>query len=262
MTLDELRSQLEQSSGEPDPRRRRMKALAVLTARLAQDGIMPILVGGGAVEFYTAGGYATVDMVLALPVSDEVDAAFADLGFVKTGRFWLRDDLDLIFEAPAPAGLPGENAPRTVVDVDGMQVHIIGVDDLILDRLRAWVHWQQHGRRTLGKASGAVVQGADRLGLSAVPCRWYPERDCSHRCVVRRNAIASPCRTRTSTQRFEGASACTGPIFSRPSRRRGQSGGGRAIPRRKRCCCVWTRPGWCVSVADVAMSTKGKETCR
>ncbi len=137
-----LRERLELSCNESDPRRRRLIALAVLTERLRADKIMPILVGGGAVEFYTAGGYATTDIDLALPACEEVDIAFAELGFEKVGRYWVREDLDLLFEAPAQAGLPGENAPRTVVEVDGLTATVIGVDDLIMDRLRAWVHWQ------------------------------------------------------------------------------------------------------------------------
>jgi len=137
-----LLERLELSSAEPDPRRRRLIALAILTERLRQDNITPILVGGGAVEFYTAGGYATTDIDLALPACEEVNVAFADLGFEKVGRYWVREDLDLLFEAPALAGLPGEDAPRTVVEIDGMTATIIGVDDLIMDRLRAWVHWQ------------------------------------------------------------------------------------------------------------------------
>ena len=51
---------------EPDPRRRRLIVLGLLTRQLAPHGIEPILVGGGALELYTAGGYATKDMDLAL----------------------------------------------------------------------------------------------------------------------------------------------------------------------------------------------------
>ena len=125
---------------EPDPQRRRLLALGLLTGLLAPHGIEPILVGGGALEFYTAGGYATKDMDLALPAAPEVDAAFAALGFDKEGRYWVHADLDLLFEAPAPAGLPGENAPRTEVEIGGLRVVIIGIEDLLIDRLRAWVH--------------------------------------------------------------------------------------------------------------------------
>ena len=143
-------SALERLRGEPDPRRLRLLALGLLTRELAVHGIEPILVGGGALEFYTAGGYATKDVDLALPAAPEVDAAFAALGFEKEGRYWYQTDFDLLFEAPAPAGLPGEDAPRTEVEVDGLRVVIIGIEDLLIDRLRAWVHWHsdEDGRWT------------------------------------------------------------------------------------------------------------------
>lgn len=135
---------------EPDPRRRRLLALGLLTRQLATHNIEPILVGGGALEFYTAGGYATKDMDLALPAASEVDDAFAALGFEKEGRYWYQAELDLLFEAPAPAGLPGEDAPRTEAEIDGLRVVIIGIEDLLIDRLRAWVRWNsdEDGRWT------------------------------------------------------------------------------------------------------------------
>ena len=136
-----LKGRVDRLASERDPRRRRMLALGLLTEALSVHRIEPILVGGGAVEFYTAGGYATVAMDLALPSAPGVDAAFAEMGFEKEGRYWFHADLDLLFEAPAPAGLPGEDAPRTEVDVDGLRVFVIGIEDLLIDRLRAWVHW-------------------------------------------------------------------------------------------------------------------------
>lgn len=142
MEATELRRRVDALDAEPDRMRRRLVALGALTARLAADGIEPILVGGCALEVYTDGGYSTKDVDLALPHSHEVDVAFAELGFEKRGRFWIRPELDLLFEAPAPAGLPGETAPRTEIEVDGFRVVILGVEDLLIDRLRAWVHWK------------------------------------------------------------------------------------------------------------------------
>lgn len=135
MTGAERRARLEALADEPDVRRKRMVALGLIADRLREDGMEPILVGGGAVEFYTAGGYSTSDMDLALPHGPATDAAFADLGFAKEGRYWYREDLDLLFEAPAPAGLPGEDAPRTVVTIGDLRVTVLGIEDLILDRL-------------------------------------------------------------------------------------------------------------------------------
>lgn len=132
----------ERLRAERNPGKRRLIALGFLTKALAPHGIEPILVGGGAMEFYTAGGYATSDVDVALPACPEVDAAFADLGFAKEGRYWVREDLDLLFEAPAPAGLPGENAARTEIEIGDLRIVVIGIEDLLLDRVRGWVHWQ------------------------------------------------------------------------------------------------------------------------
>lgn len=141
---------------ERDPRRRRLLALGLLTERLAKFGIEPILVGGGALEFYTAGGYATTDVDLAMPVSEDVHAVFAGLGFEREGRYWYNGELDLLFEAPARAGLPGEDAPRTKTDVDGLRIVVIGVEDLLIDRLRAWVHWKSDEDRRWARRLAAL----------------------------------------------------------------------------------------------------------
>ena len=50
-------ARLDHLHDESDPQRRRLIALGLLTKQLALHGIEPILVGGGALEFYTAGGY-------------------------------------------------------------------------------------------------------------------------------------------------------------------------------------------------------------
>lgn len=142
MDTKQLRARVDGLGAEPDRLRRRLIALGALTARLAPQAIEPILVGGCALELYTDGGYGTADVDLALPSGPEVDQAFADLGFEKRGRFWVRRELGLYFEAPAPAGLPGETAPRTELEIEGLRVVVLGVEDLLVDRLRAWVHWK------------------------------------------------------------------------------------------------------------------------
>ena len=96
----------------------------------------------GLLEVYTDGGYSTGDVDLALPHTPQVDSAFSDLGFEKRGRFWVRAELDLLFEAPAPDGLPGETAPRTELEIDGLRFVVLGVEDLLIDRTRAWVPWK------------------------------------------------------------------------------------------------------------------------
>jgi hypothetical protein len=79
VTPAERNARLEALADEPDPARKRLLALGIVSDRLREAGLEPILVGGAAVEFYTAGGYATKDVDLALPHGPATDAAFADL---------------------------------------------------------------------------------------------------------------------------------------------------------------------------------------
>jgi hypothetical protein len=153
-------TRLERLVDEPDPLRRRLIALGLLGDRLAASGIVPVIVGGTALAVYTAGAYSTKDLDLALPVSPHVDEAFAELGFRREGRYWFRPDLDLLFEAPA-GSLAGEDAPRTVIDVDGLPVTVLGVEDLLIDRLRAWVHWKSEEDGRWARRLGSLY--ADRI---------------------------------------------------------------------------------------------------
>ncbi|HIE43625.1 MAG TPA: hypothetical protein EYP78_02370 [Candidatus Omnitrophica bacterium] len=123
-----------------DPLKRRLLALAVLTKRLEEEDYQPVLIGGFALEYYTLGGYTTTDVDIALPSSPRIDAIFSEFGFKKEGRFWFHQEYDLLFEAPT-SKLEGENAPLTEVEIEGLKCYIIGVEDLIIDRLNGFAYW-------------------------------------------------------------------------------------------------------------------------
>ena len=161
MTGEARKARLNALAQEANPSRRRLVALGIVADALREIDLEPILVGGAALEFYTAGGYATGAGDLALPVGPDVDAVFGALGFDKEGRYWVREDLDLLFEAPAPASLPGETAPRTEVEIDGLKVVVLGVEDLLMDRLRGSVHWGSEEDRRWARRLALLY--ADRL---------------------------------------------------------------------------------------------------
>lgn len=120
---------------------RRMLVLAVITEAIKEVGITPILVGDAAVEFYTFGGYATGDIDVIMPVSSRVDEIMSLLGFDKEGRFWVYKEADIYLESPPPP-LAGEYDRVIEIDVGGAPVSVIGIEDLIIDRLNAYVHWK------------------------------------------------------------------------------------------------------------------------
>ncbi len=105
----------------------------------------PVVVGGHAVEFYTAGGYTTVDIDLAgdsEPVAQVLDA----WGFEREGRHFYDDALGLVVEIPGSSLAPEEMAHAVTLHIGAVTAHIIGIEDLVIDRLAACKHWTMRNR--------------------------------------------------------------------------------------------------------------------
>lgn len=124
-----------------DPLERRLAFIGLLTRACVSRGWQPpVVVGGQAVEFYSAGGYATVDIDL-VSASEPLDEILPDWGFDRRGRHWIRADLGLIVEAPGGRLAPGQRDRLTEVEVAGTAAYLLGLEDVIVDRLAACVHW-------------------------------------------------------------------------------------------------------------------------
>ncbi|KYH30826.1 DUF6036 family nucleotidyltransferase [Neomoorella mulderi] len=139
----DLTIMLEHLKQEKDPLKKSLGVLAVLTTALKPMGIKPILVGGRALEFYTLGGYATKDIDLVINGREQAKAILAEMGFLRRPgeRHWYHEELDLALEIPDEY-LAGSLDKLTTVEISGLEVYIIGVEDLIIDRLAAAKFWK------------------------------------------------------------------------------------------------------------------------
>jgi len=117
---------------------RTLRLAAVLSAALAAAGARPVLVGGGAVEIYTRSAYTTRDLDFVAAVTADVEKTMLHLGFEREGRHWVHTGLAIVVEFPGTAIEP---ARQVSIDVDGLELHIIAVEDLIVDRLASWKQW-------------------------------------------------------------------------------------------------------------------------
>lgn len=122
---------------------------ALITEILHPYGIRPIIVGGLSVEIYTLNGYATQDIDLVLERSDLAGEILTSLGFMKLGRNWLHTSLGISVEIPSSM-LAGDYNKVTEIPVADKVVYVIGIEDIILDRLRAAVHWKSGESREWG----------------------------------------------------------------------------------------------------------------
>jgi len=124
-----------------DPLKRRLLFVGWLTEQLAGAGVVPIVVGGHALEFYTLGEYTTGDVDLIVADREKAAQVLEEAGFTREGRHWYRADVNIAVEIPGET-LAGEESRVETVEVEGFKVHIIGKEDLLIDRLNACVHWR------------------------------------------------------------------------------------------------------------------------
>lgn len=119
-----------------------LRVMAIITECSQNSGLLPIVVGGHAVSLYTRGDYATRDVDLIAP--DNISGVLESLGFVKApgDRHWFHEELNVAIEVP-DRQLAGNMDKVIRLDLGELgYVFVIGVEDLILDRLRACVYWK------------------------------------------------------------------------------------------------------------------------
>jgi hypothetical protein len=145
--------------------------LARVGERMRRAGcLLPVLVGGGAVELYSNSAITTGDFDLSTPRQDLFEEALQAEGFIRPSgpglatRGWIHPDIKLGFEVVSDSLLDG-NADRARVRRismgDAGEVAVISVEDMIADRMG------QYGSGT----------ARDMLGQARALFRLYPDAD-------------------------------------------------------------------------------------
>src|SRR4030043_2126661 len=140
MKTDEIIEKIRQTES---PLKRQLLMVALITNLLKEKGKeAPFIVGGCALSYYSREVYFTADIDLAYADREALDRVLKDIGFKKEGRYWIHEGLKLAVEAPA-SSLGGEEAPLEIGELgEGLRCTIIGIEDLIIDRLNACKHWK------------------------------------------------------------------------------------------------------------------------
>ena len=123
-----------------------LRLLARVSDAMHRRGLpRPILVGGAAVEYYTASALMTGDIDLASPVQPELEEEFLAHGFVRphgpghTPFGWVHPELQLGIEVVASTPLNGLADPARMTLVrpigEAALFRILSVEDIIADRM-------------------------------------------------------------------------------------------------------------------------------
>jgi hypothetical protein len=145
MDISFLKSKIEKIvNSNKDKLYKNIALTAVITEALKEINIRPIIVGGQAVEFYTAGGYSTMDVDLITQASiKEINPIIEELGFKKEGKYWTYDQLDFALEVPG-SDLAGNYDKVNEIEIEGLKAYIIGIEDIIIDRLNRYKFWKEY----------------------------------------------------------------------------------------------------------------------
>lgn len=133
---------LETIAKETDDFKRKLLFLCWLNSEMKRDGVDFVVVGGSAVELYSFGKYLSADMDIISSASHLIGEKLERLGFVKKGKDWISEELRLFIEIPSNVLAGDISRVREVEFDEDLSVKVIGIEDLIVDRLNSCVHWK------------------------------------------------------------------------------------------------------------------------
>jgi predicted nucleotidyltransferase len=150
MTLnDKLQKLLKHALTAQDKLEKQLYVAAAISGAFEeQKGIHAVLVGGAAVEYYTAGGYTTADIDMILPPLEkrEIEEVMKELGFERFEdyRHWLHPQIQIPVEFPPGPPQIGPLLVREVneIDIGKIKLRILKVEDILLDRLIMAHEWK------------------------------------------------------------------------------------------------------------------------
>lgn len=105
------------------------------------------VVGGSAVEFYSAASYMTKDLDFIAKDTHNINLVMSNLGFKNDNGIWYHDDTSVIIEFPK-GPLIGDENKATNVETPYGEVKLIGIEDIIIDRASAVKFWNDSSEWT------------------------------------------------------------------------------------------------------------------
>jgi hypothetical protein len=127
---------------ENDEFKRKLLFLSALNREVRDKGIEFIVVGGSAVELYSFGKYQSGDIDIISSGSQSIAEILLQNGFMKRGKDFISEELGIFIEIPGRTLSGDAGRVRTFVFGEDMSVQVIGIEDLIIDRLQSCVFWK------------------------------------------------------------------------------------------------------------------------
>ena len=118
---------------------------AIITKLLEKEQIKPIIVGGFSLAIYSNENYSTRDIDIVVNERSKTASLLQMLGFKKGNQNYFHEKLEVVIEFPGDT-LAGsyEKVNKIIIDdTDNLYVYVIAYEDIIMDRLRAYLYWNE-----------------------------------------------------------------------------------------------------------------------
>jgi hypothetical protein len=148
--LQPPRQFLSRLAREPNELKKKMLLLGYVSALMARRRASVFLVGGQAVETYTGGVFTTGDIDITTTDTVGTEELLSKLGFAREGMIWVSTRLGMAVHLVD--SYPRRSLRARTVEVDGYTIKIVGVEDLIIDRLMAAKFWKSERDAEQAKA--------------------------------------------------------------------------------------------------------------
>jgi hypothetical protein len=131
---------ISQVKREPNDLKGKLLLVGYISEVLSRRGKALFLVGGQAVETYTAGQFTTGDIDITTTDKELTEKILVRLGFEREGMIWLNAGISIAVHIVGSYRSKSEMARS--VKVGPYTISVAGVEDLIVDRLVAAKHWK------------------------------------------------------------------------------------------------------------------------
>jgi len=151
---------------ERDPFRKRIFFLGVLTSKLKESGVNSILVGGEAIDLYTAGNFSTSDIDLVVDNKAITERLLNRFGFGKQGNgLWFNSDLNIVVQV-IDQSYSGDPDRLKKFKVKNYELRVAAPEDLIQNRLYSAKFWKSNPQRDMEESIALLQIFADSIDNS------------------------------------------------------------------------------------------------
>lgn len=142
--------------------RRRVLFLAFFTSKLKESGVDAILVGGQAIDLYTAGTFATSDIDLLVTNKTITEGLLNRFGFGKQDAIWFNRDLNIVVQVIS-APYSGDLRRLRKFKVREYELRVAAPEDLIANRLYSAKFWKGNPKLDLEQAISLLKIFSDSI---------------------------------------------------------------------------------------------------